>query len=196
MSSSAARSFPARFGGRAVSHAGGLEDVIVTSTEAAKAKPTAPLDSTTGIVNKPRSPAIPSDEVLMDCIAKGDKEALALLFRRYAQMVRGVALRILRNTSEADDLLQEVFLFIYRKSALFDPSKGSARAWILKITNHRAIDRRRYLQSRHFYQHVDVGAGLELPDPRSRVVEDEEVLAEVVGKPTIEMLLEALTEDL
>jgi len=43
-------------------------------------------------------------------------EALALLFRRYSRLVRGVALRILRDASEADDLLQEVFLFVHRKS--------------------------------------------------------------------------------
>src|SRR5712692_6161363 len=126
MSSSAARYLPARFGGRAVSPAASIEEAVASATEAEKAKAAARLDSISDaaktVVDDFRFPAGPSDEVLMGCIARGDKEALASLFRRYAQKVRGVALRILRNTSEADDLLQEVFLFIYRKSALFDPS--------------------------------------------------------------------------
>ena len=64
---------------------------------------------------------------------------------------RGVAFRILRDASEADDLLQEVFLFVHRKANIFDPSKASVRSWIVQMTYQRAIDRRRYLQSRHFY---------------------------------------------
>jgi len=47
-------------------------------------------------------------------------------------------------------------LFIHRKSELFDDVKGSARSWIVKITYHRAIDRRRYLKSRHFYAQADL----------------------------------------
>lgn len=138
-----------------------------------------------------------SDEALMAQVCQGSREALAVLFRRHARVVRAVAHRILRDASEADDLLQNVFLFIHRKSSLFDPSKGSARSWILRVTYHRAIDHRRYLESRHFYQRMDSGVDIELPDPRSKVAENEndEVLDEVVGKPTIEMLLETLTED-
>ena len=70
--------------------------------------------------------------------------------------MRGIAYKILRDASEADDVLQEVFLFIHRKSELFDSSKSSARSWIVQVTYHRAIDRRRYLQSRHFYTQVDL----------------------------------------
>ena len=139
--------------------------------------------------------SVVSDEVLVAQVCEGSREALAVLFRRFARIVRGTAYRILRDASEADDLLQEIFLFIHRKCALFDPSRGSARSWILKITYHRAIDQRRYLESRHFYKHVDVGGGMELPEPRSKGAENEEALAEVVGKPTIEMLLDTLTED-
>ena len=58
-----------------------------------------------------------SDELLLEQVADGDKEALALLFRRYSRSVRNVAYRILRNEAESDDLVQEVFLFIFRKYA-------------------------------------------------------------------------------
>ena len=92
----------------------------------------------------------------MSCICNGDKEALACLFRRYARIVRGVAYRVLRDTSEADDLLQDIFLLVHRLCGTFDGTKGPARFWILQMTYRRAISRRRYLTSRHFYTHVDL----------------------------------------
>ena len=97
-----------------------------------------------------------SDETLMGQVNNGGTEALSVLFHRYARLVRGIAYKILRDQSEADEALQEVFLFLHRKSSLFDHSKNSARSWIVQVTYHRAIDRRRYLQSRHFYTQVDL----------------------------------------
>jgi RNA polymerase sigma-70 factor (ECF subfamily) len=97
-----------------------------------------------------------SDEALMASICDGDKEALACLFRRYARIVRGVAYRVLRDASEADDLLQDIFLLIHRLCRTFDSSKSPARFWILQMTYRRAISRRRYLTSRHFYTHLDL----------------------------------------
>jgi len=96
------------------------------------------------------------DAALMTLVREGDKEALGLLFRRYAGIVRGVAYRVLRDACEADDLLQDIFLLVHRLSCTFDSSKGSARFWILQMTYRRAISRRRYLVSRHFYTHLDL----------------------------------------
>ena len=76
---------------------------------------------------KATSPAEPrtveseiSDEALMVRICDGSREALGILFRRYARLVRAVAMRILRDDSEADDLLQDVFLFVHRNCSIFD----------------------------------------------------------------------------
>ena len=102
-----------------------------------------------------------SDEHLILNICKGDLDALASLFRRYARIVRGVAYRVLRDASEADDLLQDIFFLIHRLCRTFDSSKGSARFWILQMTYRRAISRRRYLTSRHFYTRLDLDAGSE-----------------------------------
>lgn len=98
-----------------------------------------------------------SDETLLEQVSQGIKEALAHLFRRHARTVRNVACRILRNEAEADDLVQDVFIFIFRKAALFSASHCTARSWIIQATYHRAFDRRRYLNTRHF----DVSRGLE-----------------------------------
>jgi RNA polymerase sigma-70 factor (ECF subfamily) len=97
-----------------------------------------------------------SDESLLTGVCHGSREALALLFRRYSSLVRGLAYRVLRDASEADDLLQEIFLLVHRLCGTFDSSKGSARFWILQMTYRRAISRRRYLTSRHYYTHVDL----------------------------------------
>jgi RNA polymerase sigma-70 factor, ECF subfamily len=92
-----------------------------------------------------------SDESLLGQICTGDREALATLFERYARLTRGVAVRILRDAAEAEDLVQDLFLFIQRKCGIFDSSKSTARSWIVQMAYHRALDRRRYLKARQFY---------------------------------------------
>jgi RNA polymerase sigma-70 factor, ECF subfamily len=103
---------------------------------------------TTGVMAPPTEL---SDEALLDKICAGEEDALGVLFRRYARLVRSVGQRILRDNGEADDLVQEVFLYIHRKSILFDSSKGPARSWIVQVAYTQALIRRRKLKSRGFY---------------------------------------------
>ena len=111
----------------------------------------------------------PSDESLLSQICTGNSEALAALFQRYSRLTRSVAVRILRDAAEAEDLVQELFLYIERKCGIFDSSKSTARSWIVQMTYHRAIDRRRYLKSRQFY---------------AQPIQPS--IAQVVGRPTTE----------
>jgi RNA polymerase sigma-70 factor (ECF subfamily) len=134
------------------------------------------------------------DEVLIERVCLGDKEALASLFKRYGRLVRSVAARILRDAAEAEDLAQDLFLFIQRKCDLFDRSKSSGRSWIIQMTYHRAIERRRYLTTRQFYASKEIERGTE------RVVgitaTESDYSAEVVfGRNGLEKVLEALSED-
>jgi len=99
----------------------------------------------------PRELGDESDAILIGKVCVGDSEALSALFRRYARCIRGLGQRILRDNSEADDLVQEVFLYIHRRSSLFDSSKGSGRSWIFQIAYTQAFLRRRQLKSRGFY---------------------------------------------
>ena len=136
------------------------------------------------------------DEALLAQICQGGREALAILFRRYAHRVRGVAYRVLRETSEADDLLQDVFLLIHRLCKTFDSSKGSARFWILQMTYRRAISRRRYLNSRHFYTRVDLDdVETELADPRNPATEIEESINARIGNSSLSKVFEELSEN-
>jgi RNA polymerase sigma-70 factor, ECF subfamily len=90
-----------------------------------------------------------SDEFLLARIRANDRDALGILFRRYASLVQGIGKRILRDDAEAEDLVQDVFLYFFRRASAFDSRKGSARSWIVQNVYYRAINRRRYLSSRH-----------------------------------------------
>ena len=78
-------------------------------------------------------PELVSDEYLMSRLGLGEKEAIATLFKRHSSAIYRVGMKMLRDSGEADDLVQEVFLYVYRKSELFDASKGPARSWIFQI---------------------------------------------------------------
>jgi RNA polymerase sigma-70 factor, ECF subfamily len=96
-------------------------------------------------------PGESSDELLLAEAANGSKEAVGLLFSRYRRVVRSVARRILRDETEAEDLCQEVFLYLFQKAKIFDGSKGTASSWIVQIAYHRAMNRRGYLEHRQHY---------------------------------------------
>lgn len=92
----------------------------------------------------------PDDDLLVR-VGAGDRDALATIFRHYAKTIRNIGRRILQDAAESDDLVQEVFLYIHRKSRLFDSSKGSARSWIIQVGYTQALLRRRQLRSHGFY---------------------------------------------
>jgi len=135
------------------------------------------------------------DEALLVEVAQGSREALSILFRRYARLVHTVSARILRDSVEADDLVQEVFMYLARKASDYDSTKCSARSWIVQITYHRAIDRRRYLDSRHFYTRLDLTHAKDVASQSSMGGEEIESSCGVVGKTTMRTLLDTLTED-
>jgi RNA polymerase sigma-70 factor, ECF subfamily len=135
-----------------------------------------------------------SDEALIADVCLGGREALAILFRRYARLIRRVALRVLKDASEADDLLQDVFLLIHRLCRTFDSSKASAQFWILQMTYRRALSRRRYLNSRHFYTRVELDdESLQVAESRSAHVDDpiDPILAEL----DLQKMFGTLSED-
>jgi DNA-directed RNA polymerase specialized sigma24 family protein len=82
------------------------------------------------------------DEATMRRIQTGDAEALGHLFETYSRLVLSVAMRVLHNQAEAQDLLQEVFIYIQRKSLLYDPCRGTVLSWIFQIAISRARNRR------------------------------------------------------
>lgn len=97
-----------------------------------------------------------SDEYLLTSLRHRDRDALAELFRRYSRLVFSIAVRILRDAGESEEIVQEVFLYLFQRTELFDERKGGAKAWLVQIAYHRSLDRREYLQRRKFYSGTNV----------------------------------------
>jgi RNA polymerase sigma-70 factor, ECF subfamily len=92
-----------------------------------------------------------SDEQAMAELRAGNGDALAVLYDRYHRLVYSIALKIVRDAAEAEDVTQSVFLEIYRSAAQFNPLKGTCKVWLLHYAYHRAINCRRQLNARNFY---------------------------------------------
>ena len=92
----------------------------------------------------------------MGRLQSNDTKALELLFDRYARLVLRIARGVVRDTGEAEDVVQEVFFHLYKKCGLFDGSKGTARNWILQLALHRSLDRKAHLARRGFYRGTDI----------------------------------------
>lgn len=82
----------------------------------------------------------PSDEALLNAIAGGAVWAMDVLYQRYHRILYSLAYRMVADHQIAEDLLQESFLAIWRRSTSYSPSSGAARSWLISILHHRAID--------------------------------------------------------
>jgi RNA polymerase sigma-70 factor (ECF subfamily) len=138
---------------------------------------------------------IESDEKLMCRVCHEDREALSSLFRRYATSVRSVGKRILRDIVEADDLVQEVFLYIHRKSTLFDSSKGSARSWIIQVAYTQALLRRRHLKAQGFYLSGSADKVVECQQPGQEGAHYDHTVEGLFGRNRWKRIVADLTED-
>ena len=134
------------------------------------------------------------DETLLAFVQAGNRDALGVLFRRFAWLVRCVSVRILRDEGESEDLVQELFLFIYREARVYDISKSTVRSWIVQMTYRRAISRWRYLNARRHYKNERLDgcipglAGLAAPayDSSIEALFGREGLKKVMGELTAE----------
>ena len=100
-----------------------------------------------------------NDGELMAHLQDGCNDALTVLFDRYYRLVLSIALKVVRDPGEAEDVMQSVFLEIFRSVAQFDPAKGSTKVWILQYAYHRAINRRQHLNARMFYNQTNLDDG-------------------------------------
>lgn len=88
-----------------------------------------------------------SAEQLLVAAAGGDEAAFAAVYERFAPQVLGIATRVLRDRALAEEVAQEVLVEAWRKADRFDPTRGSASAWITTLTHRRAVDRVRSEQA-------------------------------------------------
>jgi len=93
----------------------------------------------TGLVNSP-PPSAQDDAALLVLVQKGDEYAMASLFDRYSKVVYSVALRVLRDPASAEDVLQDVFMQIWRNPDGFVATRGSLGGWLAVVARNRSID--------------------------------------------------------
>jgi RNA polymerase sigma-70 factor (ECF subfamily) len=88
-----------------------------------------------------------TDEQLMEAVQQADPQALEELYRRHSATLRAVIVRVLHNEYSSEDLLQEVFLEVWRLAARYSSEKGKALGWMITLARRRAIDRLRREQA-------------------------------------------------
>jgi RNA polymerase sigma-70 factor (ECF subfamily) len=115
-----------------------------------------------------------TDEALLVAAGRGDQSAMGQLYDRFAGQMYGLAMRITQDATQAQDVVQEAFVGIWRNAARFDAGRASARTWIMAIAHNRSIDalrRRRPAQ--------------ELPDPElppPAALTSPDIWGEVAGR--------------
>jgi RNA polymerase sigma factor (sigma-70 family) len=85
----------------------------------------------------------PDDQLLAERLRSGDREALGVLYDRYASVAMAVAVRVVSDRQLAEDLVHDAYVAVWQKIDRFDASRGSLRSWLLTIVRNRAIDRLR-----------------------------------------------------
>jgi len=91
------------------------------------------------------------DVALVESVGRGDSRALEVLYERLSRGVYSVAVRLLADTSAAEEVVQETFLKLWRQPAAYQPQRGRLLPWLLGVAHHHAVDllRRRQLEKRH-----------------------------------------------
>jgi RNA polymerase sigma-70 factor (ECF subfamily) len=102
-----------------------------------------------------------SGEELITYVKAGHQDAFAILFERYHRLVLEIALKVLRNRAEAEDLAQSVFFEIFQVAAQYDPERGSIKTWIAQYAYHRSLSRRRYLNVRAAFSEQELNDSVE-----------------------------------
>jgi RNA polymerase sigma factor (sigma-70 family) len=117
------------------------------------------------------------DDQLVGLVAEKDADALEALYDRYGRAAYSLARRILTDGPLAQDVVQEVFLSLWRDARRFDAGRGTVATYLLSMTHHRAVDAVRREENLRRWRTTDEALELE-PDPKANSVEDEVESAE------------------
>ena len=139
-------------------------------------------------VQTPSSASEPTDVDLVSSMARGDATALGALYDRYAPVMLALTERIVGRGNESEDLVQEVFLEAWRRSASYDASRASVKAWLLLRMRSRCLDHKK---SARVSRRVHGGDNdwldeLATPDAESSFSPDRSKVREVLAKLPVE----------
>jgi RNA polymerase sigma-70 factor (ECF subfamily) len=132
-----------------------------------------------------RQPVNPKDDAaLIARLRDGDENAMADLYDRYSSIVYGVALRVLHDTTAAEDVLQEVFLQLWRRPQIFDAGRGRLAPWLAVIARNRAIDLVRKRPHEEDIDELPISTGVNLEDASAQRLAVEKIRGVVAGLPS------------
>jgi RNA polymerase sigma-70 factor (ECF subfamily) len=120
-----------------------------------------------GLLNTPPS-SKDDDSHLLSLVQRGDEQAMASLFDRYSKVVYSVALRVLRDPASAEDVLQEIFMQIWRNPDSFIATRGSLGGWLAVVSRNRSIDSLRRKRPMDSVEDVVLASSCNLGDEAER----------------------------
>ncbi len=120
---------------------------------------------------------------LMERIRLGDETAMADIYDRYSAIVYGVALRVLADTAAAEDVLQEVFLQLWRNPQAFDADRGKLPAWLAVIARNRAIDHLRRRPPEDEIEDLPIATGVNLENEAAQRLAVEKIRGALAQLP-------------
>ena len=129
-------------------------------------------------------PSTEDDSSLLALVQSGDDKAMASLFDRYSKVVYSVALRVLRDPSAAEDVLQEVFMQIWRNPDSFTAARGSLGGWLSIVSRNRSIDSLRRKRPTTDVDDVPLASSFNLADEAERNSLMERARSVIVKLPT------------
>jgi RNA polymerase sigma-70 factor (ECF subfamily) len=121
----------------------------------------------TGVQNMPQ-PSTEDDSSLLALVQSGNEQAMASLFDRYSKVVYSVALRVLRDPASAEDVLQEVFMQIWRNPDSFTAARGSLGGWLSIVSRNRSIDTLRRKRPSTNVDDIPLASSFNLADEAER----------------------------
>ena len=130
--------------------------------------------------------AMTPDPALVTAIRSGDQGAMAAVYDRYSSIVYAVALRILQHTGAAEDVLQDVFMQLWRNPGAFDASRGNMAAWLAVIARNRAIDALRRRRPESDIEDVVVSVEPDLASEADRSRAMDKVRGALVAMPALQ----------
>src|SRR5579875_2616441 len=124
------------------------------------------------------------DSVLLERVRRGDESAMAALYDRYAKVVYSVSLRVLRDVPAAEDVLQEIFMQVWRNPGSFLETKGSLGGWLAVVARNRAIDSLRRRRPTDQVEEVALASPFNLAEEAERNSLMERARSAIVHLPT------------
>lgn len=133
-----------------------------------------------------------TDQELILAISGGDSNALSEFYDRHSRLIYGSLMRLLKDTDDAEDILQDVFVQVWRKASTYKPELGSPKNWLVRIAHNRAVNLIRSVRHRAKAGEMLISEDDETTMPRELV--DDTLIAQTVSAQHMEMISKAFRE--